>query len=62
MGEEFGGGADAVFLELFGQLAGDAERAGGEVLGANGEGFEQAVRGLEEDAGEVARGGRGWRR
>ena len=57
MGEEFGGGAAAVFLEGFAQLAGDADFALGEVLGADGEGFQDAVGALEEDGGLGARGG-----
>ena len=51
MGEEFGGSADAELFELLGELPGNAERAIGEVLSTDCEGFEEAVRGLEEDGG-----------
>ncbi len=55
--EEIWGEADAIFFELFAEFAGDADFLLGEELGADGEGFEEAVRGFEEDAGDLAVGG-----
>ena len=54
--EEIWGEADAIFFELFAEFAGDADFLLGEELGADGEGFEEAVRGFEEDAGDLAVG------
>ena len=57
MGEELGGPAAAEFFEWLGEPAGDAEFAVGKVRGADVEGLEEPMRGLEEDAGLAARGG-----
>jgi hypothetical protein len=58
MGEKFGRGAAAEFLEGFGEFSRDADRAIGDDFHEGGEGFFQPVRRLEKNGGFVA--GRGF--